>query len=62
MAKSWASTVYPRIALLGHQVHGAIAYTRDYDMYLYFMQAAVGNVYMGDLDFHHGVVGREILK
>jgi len=62
MAKAWASTVYPKIAVLGHQVHGAIAYTSDYDMYLYFMQAMAGDVYMGDADYHYTLVGREILK
>jgi alkylation response protein AidB-like acyl-CoA dehydrogenase len=62
MAKAWASTVYPKIALLGHQVHGAIAYTKDYDMYLYFMQAMAGDVYMGDADHHYTLIGRELLK
>ena len=62
MAKAWASTVYPKIALLGHQVHGAIAYTQDYDMYLYFLQASAGNVFMGDADLHFEKVAQEILS
>ncbi|MBI2831520.1 MAG: acyl-CoA/acyl-ACP dehydrogenase [Chloroflexi bacterium] len=62
MAKAWASTVYPKIAMLGHQVHGAIAYTQDYDMYLYYLQSAAGDVYMGDADTHLEKVAQEILK
>jgi len=61
MAKAWVSSIYPKITLLGHQVHGAIGYCLDHDMPLYFFQAHEGEALFGDTDFHREVVASELL-
>jgi alkylation response protein AidB-like acyl-CoA dehydrogenase len=34
-AKAWANEACKRAAALGHQVHGGMGFTREYDLYLY---------------------------
>lgn len=60
LAKAWLNTVYPRIALLGHQIHGAIAFQHDHDMHLYFKQAKLGEMSHGDTAYHAGIIAREL--
>lgn len=52
MAKAWVSEAYRRVVALGHQVHGAIGFTKDHDMQLYFRRAKAAELAFGDASFH----------
>jgi len=60
MTKAWVNGAYQRITLLGHQVHGAIAFQQDHDMHLYIKQANLGEVTFGDTAYQEEVVAREL--
>jgi alkylation response protein AidB-like acyl-CoA dehydrogenase len=60
VAKAWASEAYKRIAVLGHQVHGAIGFTLDHDMQLYSRRAKAAEVIFGDADFHREALARQL--
>ncbi len=60
MAKAWANEAYRRITVLGHQVHGAIAFQQDHDLHLFTKQAGLGASTMGDVAYHEEVVAREL--
>ncbi len=60
MAKAWASDAYQRVAMLGHQVHGAIGFTLDHDMQLYSRRAKAAEVALGDADYHRELLARQI--
>ncbi|MSQ40405.1 MAG: acyl-CoA dehydrogenase [Dehalococcoidia bacterium] len=51
-AKGWTSDAVRRIAALAHQCHGAIGFTREYDLQLYSRRAKANEVAFGDSDFH----------
>ncbi|MFA5078389.1 MAG: acyl-CoA dehydrogenase family protein [Dehalococcoidia bacterium] len=52
MAKAWTSDAFKRVAVLAHQIFGAIGFTMDHDMHLYFRRAKAGEIAYGDADFH----------
>ena len=52
MAKAWVSKADQRVILLGHQIHGAIGFTQDYDLQLYFRRAKAAQLVFGNSDFH----------
>jgi alkylation response protein AidB-like acyl-CoA dehydrogenase len=52
MAKAWTSEAFKRVAVLAHQIFGAIGFTLDHDMHLYFRRAKAGEIAYGDADFH----------
>jgi alkylation response protein AidB-like acyl-CoA dehydrogenase len=60
IAKAWVSEAYGRVALSAHQIFGAIGFTMDHDLHLYFRQAKAAQVIFGDADFHRAVVAREL--
>jgi alkylation response protein AidB-like acyl-CoA dehydrogenase len=60
MAKAWVSEAYRRVTVLGHQVHGAIAFQQDHDMHLFTKQASMGAYSLGDVAYHEEVVAKEI--
>lgn len=60
MAKAWTSEAYRRVVTLGHQVHGAIGFTKDHDMQLYFRRAKAAELAFGDADFHRERVAVEM--
>ncbi|OGO01754.1 MAG: hypothetical protein A2Y59_01770, partial [Chloroflexi bacterium RBG_13_52_14] len=39
VAKAWTGAAYGRVTLLGHQIFGAIGFTMDHDMHLYYRRA-----------------------
>ena len=51
-AKGWTSDAVRRIAALAHQCHGAIGFTREYDLQLYSRRAKANEVAFGDSDYH----------
>jgi len=52
MAKAWTSDAYQRVCSLGHQVHGAIGFTREHDLQLYSRSAKAAELSFGDGDYH----------
>lgn len=53
IAKAWASEAYTRICLDSHQAHGAIGFTKDYDLQLYTRRAKAAEVTFGDARHHY---------
>ena len=60
IAKAWTGEAYGRVTLLAHQIFGAIGFTMDHDMHLYYRQAKAGEIIFGDSDFQRGIVAREL--
>lgn len=58
--KGWLSEAYRRVAAQSHQIHGAIGFTKDHDLELYFRRAKAGELYFGDADFHREVVAQQL--
>lgn len=52
IAKAWTSEAYRRATSYGHRIHGAIGFTLDHDMQLYYRRAKAAEVTYGDSDFH----------
>jgi len=60
IAKAWTSEAYGRVALLGHQIFGAIGFTMDHDMHLYYRRAKASEMMFGDGNFQRAVVAQEL--
>ncbi len=60
IAKTWTSEAYGRVTLLAHQIFGAIGFTMDHDIHLYYRQAKAGEIIFGDADFQRSIVAREL--
>ena len=52
MAKAWTSEAFKTVAVLAHQLFGAIGFTMDHDMHLYFRRAKAAEIAYGDADLH----------
>jgi len=52
MSKAWCSDMYKHVAGEGIQIHGAIGFTWDHDMHLYFKRAKASELALGDGDYH----------
>jgi alkylation response protein AidB-like acyl-CoA dehydrogenase len=52
IAKAKASEAIPALTRLAHQIHGSIAYYRDYPLELYYHRALAAQVAYGDALFH----------
>ncbi|MFO8010610.1 MAG: acyl-CoA dehydrogenase family protein [Dehalococcoidia bacterium] len=60
MAKAWCSEAYQRILTTAHQVHGAIGFTMDHDLQLYFRRGKAAELAFGDADYHRELVACEM--
>jgi alkylation response protein AidB-like acyl-CoA dehydrogenase len=60
IAKAWVSEAYGRVALSAHQIFGAIGFTMDHDIHLYYRQAKASEIIFGGADFHRAVVACEL--
>jgi alkylation response protein AidB-like acyl-CoA dehydrogenase len=52
MAKAWTSDASRRVASMAHQIHGAISFTEEYDVHLFYRRAKAGEVAFGDSEYH----------
>ncbi len=59
-AKAWVSDAYRRVCATGHQVHGAIGFTKDHDLQLYTRRAKAAEVRFGDADHFREVVAQQL--
>ncbi len=62
MAKARTGESYRRITTLGHQIHGAISFTMENDVYLYHRRSVVGDLTFGNSDYQKKIVARELLS
>lgn len=60
MAKAWCSESLKEITTKAHQIYGAIGFTKEYDLYLFFRYAKVGEITFRDANFHKEVVAAEM--
>lgn len=60
MAKAWTGAACQRVSALGIQIHGAIGFSWEHDMHLFFKQAKLGEVSFGDAAYHEQTIAREI--
>ncbi|MGN6572131.1 MAG: acyl-CoA dehydrogenase family protein [Pseudolabrys sp.] len=58
MAKAKASQCIPALTRTAHQIHGAIAYYRDYPLELYYHRALAAQAAYGDAAYHRRVLAR----
>jgi alkylation response protein AidB-like acyl-CoA dehydrogenase len=52
MAKAWCSDASRRVVAHGQQIHGAIGFTKEYPIQLFFRRQKRGELFWGDADFH----------
>lgn len=52
IAKAWTSDAYTRVCLDAHQAHGAIGFTKEYDLQLYTRRAKAAELAYGDTRHH----------
>ena len=60
MAKAKANEVYQRTCIEGIRVHGAIGFTADHDIGLYFRRIKAAEFALGDTDFHRERIAMEL--
>jgi alkylation response protein AidB-like acyl-CoA dehydrogenase len=60
IAKAWTGEAYNRVTLLAHQIFGAVGFTMDHDMHLYYRRAKAGDIMFGDSAQQRAVVAREL--
>ncbi|MBV1879839.1 MAG: acyl-CoA/acyl-ACP dehydrogenase [Pseudomonadales bacterium] len=53
LAKAYASDAFAKIGTDGIQLHGAIAFTEEYDMQLYMKRSKWARPTFGDADYHY---------
>jgi alkylation response protein AidB-like acyl-CoA dehydrogenase len=58
MAKAWCSEASRRVVAHGQQIHGAIGFTKEYTIQLYFRRQKHGELFWGDADFHRERIAR----
>jgi len=58
LAKAWCSDIYKHVAGEGIQIHGAIGFTWDHDLHLYFKQAKASELAFGDGDYHREKIAK----
>ena len=60
IAKAWVSRAYRRVTALGHHILGAISFTMDHDMHLYYRRAKASELAFGDAEFQRAIIAEEI--
>lgn len=62
MAKAKCSDVMPAATRIAHQIHGAIAYYRDYPLELYYHRAIAAQAAYGDAGHHRRALSDLLIK
>lgn len=60
MAKAWTSSASRRVTSLAHQIHGAISFTEEFDVHLYYRRAKAAEVAFGDAEYHLERVAQQL--
>jgi alkylation response protein AidB-like acyl-CoA dehydrogenase len=61
-AKAFVGEAFRRVGLLGHQIHGAIGFTKELDLELYIRRYMTANVAFGNGNFHKKCLADEIVR
>lgn len=56
MAKSRAGEAYRRVTTLGHQIFGAIGFTKEHDMHLFHERSITGDLTLGQAAYQRGLI------
>jgi alkylation response protein AidB-like acyl-CoA dehydrogenase len=62
VAKAWTSEAYRRVVVLGHQIHGAIGFTKEMDVELYVRRAKTAELAFGAYDFHRDRLADDLVS
>jgi alkylation response protein AidB-like acyl-CoA dehydrogenase len=60
VAKAWVSDAYQRVTARGHQIHGAIGFTKEHDLHLFFRHSRMSELAFGDGAYHREVIARKL--
>lgn len=60
MAKAWCSDAFRRVTAKGQQVHGAIGFTEEHDLHLYYKSAKSWELLYGDSGLHRETVAKQM--
>jgi alkylation response protein AidB-like acyl-CoA dehydrogenase len=60
MAKAWLSDAYKKCTWIGHQIHGGIGFTEEYDLHLYYKHAKASELAFENSWFHRNKVAQEM--
>ncbi len=60
VAKAWTGDAYGRVTLLSHQIFGAIGFTMDHDIHMYYRRARAGQAAFGDADHHRSILAQAL--
>ena len=60
MAKAWSGDASRRVTLLAHQIFGAVGFTMELDLHLYYRRALAGAQAFGDSDCQREIVAGAI--
>jgi alkylation response protein AidB-like acyl-CoA dehydrogenase len=60
MAKAWVSDAYKKCTWIAHQIHGAIGFTEEYPLHLYYRHAKENELMMGDSRHHRAELIRQM--
>lgn len=60
MAKAKTSERFRNVTALSHEIHGAIGFSEDHDLHLYFKRAKAWELSLGDAYFHLDKIAAEI--
>lgn len=60
IAKAWTGEAYGRVTLLAHQIFGAVGFTMDHDMHLYYRRAKAGDIMFGDSATQRAIVAKHL--
>ena len=60
MAKAWVGDASRRVTLLAHQIFGAVGFTMELDLHLYYRRALAGAQAFGDSDYQREIVAQAI--
>jgi alkylation response protein AidB-like acyl-CoA dehydrogenase len=60
VAKTWVSDAVPRVCTRGHQIHGAIGFTREHELHLYTRHVRAAELDFGDAVWHRERVAQAL--
>jgi len=60
MAKFWMNKTYRQLTLLAHQIHGAIGFTEDHELPLYYLRSKAGEFAFGDNRYQADLIAAEM--
>lgn len=60
MANAWCGQAYRKSTWMAHEIHGAIGFTEEYDLHLFYRHAKEAELLFGDARFHRSKVADEM--